>query len=45
LIDALGEQILSKACSQMRFLKENSFAETGIFSALIFPANNLLNRI
>jgi EAL domain-containing protein (putative c-di-GMP-specific phosphodiesterase class I) len=31
LIDALGEQILSKACSQMRFLKENSFAETGIF--------------
>ncbi len=31
LITALGEQILYKACSQMNFLKENSFTDATVF--------------
>ena len=50
LIDALGEQILRKACSQMNFLKEHSFAEKGMFlsvnlSCKQFAQPQLVKRI
>lgn len=50
LINALGEQILHKACSQMKFLRENSFVEASVFlsvnlSCKQFAQPNLVERI
>ncbi len=50
LIDALGEQILRKACSQMRFFKDDSFNETPLtlsvnLSSKQFAQSNLVERI
>ncbi len=50
LIDALGEQILRKACSQMRFFKADSFAESELtlsvnLSCKQFAQPNLVQKI
>ena len=50
LIDALGEQILRKACWQMRFLKEDSFAASPLtlsvnLSCKQFAQPNLVEKI
>ncbi|MCY7347801.1 MAG: EAL domain-containing protein [Pyrinomonadaceae bacterium] len=50
LIDALGEQILRKSCSQMRFFRDDSFNETPLtlsvnLSSKQFAQSNLVERI
>lgn len=50
LIDVLGEQILHRACSQMKFLKENALADQPMFlsvnlSCKQFAQTRLVERI
>ncbi|CAA9422135.1 MAG: diguanylate cyclase/phosphodiesterase (GGDEF & EAL domains) with PAS/PAC sensor(s) [uncultured Pyrinomonadaceae bacterium] len=50
LIDRLGEQILRKACSQMRFLKDAAFADSPLtlsvnLSCKQFAQKNLVSKI